>query len=457
MKNGILGLALILPEIRQTLGAKDYVSLKTILKTIHPIDLADGWRGLSPEEQILIFSLLESRRAVEVFEELDFHEQFYLLTSIEEGKIGEILKDMSSDEKTRLFHRLPNSTLKKLTGLMRREEAEKIHTQMKYPPKTAGNLMNTDFVELKKSMTANQALERVQASARMHRMENIYAVYVTDEEGKLIGGLTLRRLIAAPQDIRVGEIMSPIALLKVKAAQDQEDVAKLFSKYDLLAAPVVDDENRLLGIISIDDIVDVIHQEATEDIAKMGGTRAEELFARGVFSIVKVRMPWLFATFLGGLVTSGIMWMFHRTLSETVAIASFIPVVLGMGNNIGVQSATIIVRSLALGRFDIKHLGGSLFKEFRVAILIGLVYGVLLGLVALTQYRETVIFRLLGLSVGLGIWGAMTAAGLIGLLMPVGFYRSKIDPAVASGPFVATLTDIVSLTVYLAVATLLLL
>lgn len=454
MKNGILGLALILPEIRQTLGAKDYVSLKTILKTIHPIDLADGWKGLSPEEQLLIFSLLESRRAVEVFEELDFHEQFYLLTSIEEGKIGEILKDMSSDEKTRLFHRLPNSTLKKLTGFMRREEAEKIHTQMKYPPKTAGNLMNTDFVELKKSMTANQALERVQASARMHRMENIYAVYVTDEEGKLVGGLTLRRLIAAPQDIRVGEIMSPIALLKVKAAQDQEDVAKLFSKYDLVAAPVVDDAGKLLGIISIDDIVDVIHQEATEDIAKMGGTDSREFQTHSTWVITRLRLPWLFAPFLGGLVISWIMTLYESKLSQAIAVASFIPLILGMGNNIGVQSATIMVRSLALASFDTNRVGWAVWKELRVGLLLGLIFGFLMGIIA--RFRETGNLESLGWAVGLGIWAAMTTAALLGLLTPLTFRAMRIDPAIASGPFVTTMTDIVSLSVYLSIATVIL-
>ncbi|MEW6557391.1 MAG: magnesium transporter [Elusimicrobiota bacterium] len=455
-KNNIQSWALFLPEIKELITEKNFAELKRLLKGIHPIDLAEGWYNFSAQEKLVVFKLLDTRRAVEIFEELEFEEQTYILNNLEDASISEILTDMASDEKIKLFTNLPERIRKKMALLLKKEEIDVVRKIAEYPDKTAGKLMSIDFITLSPSQTAKQALEKVQLSARLHKIETIYALYITDEKNCLLGGVTLRRIIAAPQDIKISEIMSPIQLLRINADVDQEDVAKKFSKYDLTAAPVVDDENHLIGVITIDDVVDVIQQEATEDIAKMGGTSAKELSADSVVKVVKYRMPWLFATFLGGVVISFVMAKFQHTLAEIIAIASFIPVVLGMGNNIGVQSATIVIRSLVIGQFQIKKVFGSILREFKVGLVIGLIYGLFLGVVAYTQRGTSPGFHF-AFAVGLGIWSAMTFAALIGMSIPVAFYRFKIDPTVASGPFVTTATDIVSLTVYLAISTIILL
>ncbi|MBN1383807.1 MAG: magnesium transporter [Elusimicrobia bacterium] len=455
MKKKIQPWALFLPELKELISEKQFPELKKLLKNIHPIDLAEGWINFTSQEKLVVFKLLDDRKSIEVFEELDFEEQEFIINNLEDSSILEILEDMASDEKAKLFKNVPDRIRKKMVGLLKKEDVEVVRKITEYPEGTAGKLMSTDFITLTPNLTASQALEKTQISARFHKVVTISALYVVDDKNLLIGGVTLRRLISAPQDIRISEIMSPVQLIKITADADQEDVAKRFSKYDLTAAPVVDNENHLIGVITIDDIVDVIHQEATEDIAKMGGTSARELSADSVAKVVSYRMPWLFATFLGGLATSLIISHFQRTLAEIIALASFIPVVLGMGNNIGVQSATIVIRSLVIGKFDIAKILSSLFREFRVGLIIGLVYGLFLGIVAYTKQNVSPGFYF-SIAVGAGIWAAMTFAALIGMLIPVVFYKLKIDPAVASGPFVATTTDIISLLAYLIISTVIL-
>ncbi|OGS47086.1 MAG: magnesium transporter [Elusimicrobia bacterium RIFOXYD2_FULL_34_15] len=450
--------ALFLPEIKELICDKKFHELKKLLKGVHPIDLAEGWVHFSPKEKLLVYKLLDIKRAVEVFEELDFEEQTYILNNLEDISISEILTGMASDEIAKLFKKLPERVYKKMTTLLKKEDIEVVKNIVEYPRNTAGKLMSTDFVTLSPHFTAKHALEKIQVSARIHKIETIYALYVVDERNILIGGVTLRRLIAAPQDIKISDIMSPVQLIKINVKTDQEDVAKKFSKYDLTAAPVVDDENHLIGVITIDDIVDVIQQEASEDIAKMAGTSASELSENSVVKVVKYRMPWLFATFLGGLATSWIISGFQKTLSEIIALASFIPVVLGMGNNIGVQSAVIVVRSLVIGQFEMKRVVSSIFREFKVGLLIGIVYGLFLGIVAYVKNRHGISPGVnFAFAVGCGICVSMTFAALIGMLIPIILYKLKIDPAVASGPFVATATDIVSLTSYLVISTIILL
>lgn len=455
-KNNIQPWALFLPELKELIEGKNFNELKKLLKGLHPVDLAEGWDKFSSKEKLVVFKLLDSKRAIEIFEELDFNEQTYILNNLEDTSISELLTDMASDEKAKLFKNLPDRIRKKMSALLKKEDAEVVRKITEYPEHTAGRLMSTDFITLAPHLTAKHALEKIQASARLHRIVTIYAIYVLDEKNSLIGGVTLRRLISAPQDIKISEIMSPVQLIKIKSTADQEDVAKLFSKYDLTAAPVVDDGNHLIGVITIDDVVDVIQQEATEDIAKMGGTSAKELSADSVAKVVKYRMPWLFATFLGGLVTSFIIAKFQRTLAEVIALASFIPVVLGMGNNIGVQSATIVIRSIIIGQLQIGKIFNSILREFRVGLIIGLIYGLFLGVVAYEKHGLSPALHF-AFAVGSGIWAAMTFAALIGMVIPIAFYRFKIDPSVASGPFVATATDIVSLTAYLAISTVILL
>ncbi len=440
-------LALFLPEIRQHLRDRDYAGLKEGLKEIHPIDLASGWGDFTSLEKVLIFRLLVPRRAVAVFENLPFEEQNYLINNLESSEVAHVLDDMAADDRADLFDNLSEKAIKKLFSVMKEEEVKDVRRLLTYEESTAGGLMTTEFVELKKHMTARQALLKVQETQIKHTVESISTVYVTDEGHHLIGGVPLQTLIGTSPDMLIKDVMLPVQLIKVNVKMDQEEVARIFSKYDLLSAPVVDEKNTLLGVITIDDIVDVIHQEATEDMVKLVGTGEEELVSKSVFKIAKIRLPWLFASWFGGLFTIWLIGSFQGTLEKVIALTGFMPVILGMGGNVGTQSSTIVVRGLAMGHIDVKHLWQTVFKEIRIGLILGLTYGVLLGLVAYFKYGDLK-YRLLGPVVGLGICSSMIIAATIGAFVPLLCKKINIDPAVATGPFVTTTTDILGVLVY---------
>lgn len=444
--------ALFVPELKQLLAARAYRELKKDLAEISPVDLAEGWRHFSPAEQTLLFKLLSIKRATEIFEELEVKEQMHLLSTLEPGSLGPALEGMSPAEAESLFHRLPERVVKKMAGLLRRGQVEKVACQQTFLPGTAGSLMHTEILELHPQQTVRQALEHVRASSRLHRMGELYTLYVTDGQGRLLGVVSPRALIAAPQDMKLSEIMSPVQLIKVRADADQEEAAKVFSKYKLISAPVVDGENRLLGVVSVDDILRVIHQEATEDIAKMAGTGAGELETGSIFRVVRLRMPWLLASWAGGLVASFVIGRFETTLSQVVALASFMPVIAGMGGNVGTQSSTIVVRGLATGHIQLGEIPRMIWRELRIGLVLGLGYGVLLAALAYFRFggELPLVFPLV---VGCGICTSMTVAAVMGAVTPMIVKRLNVDPAVCSAPFVSTATDIVSLLTYFSIAT----
>ena len=454
-KNNIQTWALFLPEIKELILEKNFPELKKLLKGIHPVDIAEGWNRFTPQEKLLVFKLSEIRRAIEIFEELDFEEQTFILNNLEDRSISELLTDMASDEKAKLFKNLPDRIRKKMSALLKKEDIEVVRKIAEYPEHTAGRLMSTDFITITSQVTAKQALEKIQACARLHRIVTIYAMYVIDDKNLLIGGVTLRRLISAPQDIKISEIMSPVRLIKIKSTADQEDVAKLFSKYDLTAAPVVDDENHLIGVITIDDVVDVINQEATEDMTKMAGTSPKELTKLSATSVAKLRLPWLVATCFGEILVSNVIKHYNPTLQSIIALASFSPLIAAMGNNVGTQSSTISVRALATGEIKDSEVWRVGFLELKVGVFMGLFYGLFAAIVSLIMYPE------LGLKFALVIVMAMTAALTVastaGGIEPFFFRKIGVDPATATGPLIATFTDIVGVTTYLGLATWLLL
>lgn len=448
--------ALFLPDIKQYIQDKDFGNLKRTLREINPIDLVDGWEYFTPQERLLLFKLLDKDRAVKVFEELRFEDQFYLLGGLEPGSLGPVLEDLDTEDATKFFHQLPEKTVNKLFGIMKKDHVEKVQHRLRYPEGSAGRIMHSEFPVLKPEFTARQALDHIQVSMRSKHGEQIHAFFVTKENGQLLGGVSLEQLIAVPRDIRLHEIMRPVQMIKVKATVDQEDVARMFAKYDLIDAPVVDDDNRLIGIIMIDDVIDIINQEATEDIAKMAGTEAEELTTRSVVGVIKARMPWLLAAWVGGIFACFLIGRFENVLSKVVALAAFLPVIMGMGGNVGSQSSTIVVRGLATGYIQVNELTKVLFKEFRVALILGIGYGILLSCAAYFLYGTSLSIKF-PLVVGLGITFSITFASTLGALMPMVFKRFGFDPAVATGPFVTTLTDLMSVLVYFSMASLLLL
>ena len=450
-------LALFLPEIKELLEKKDFVQLKDFLKKVPSLDLAEGFKSLTLTEKILIFKLLSAQKAVELFENLRFEEQSLLLNNLANEEVSQILNEMSADQRVKLFKDLPERVVKRLFGMMRKEEVEDVRRLLSYREGTAGALMTTDFIELKKDLTARNAILRLQEGRKAgYAQQDIYSVYVADDEHRLIGTLSLQELLLAAPDMPIRDLMSPVELIKITHDMPREEVAKWFSKYDLLDVPVVDEVDRLLGIITIDDIVDVIQQEATEDIAKMAGTKAEDIAARSTFRIVRLRLPWLITTLVGELVVSVIIKHYEYTLSKIVALASFLPLIAAMGGNVGAQSATIVVRSLATGHIQRKDMSRTVFKEFRVGVLLGVCYGMVLAVMAFSLYGDRFGF-FFPLVVGLGMCTSMIVASTAGAAEPFILSRFGVDPATATGPLITTTTDLISTSAYLILATLILL
>lgn len=423
------------------------------------MDLAEGWSHLSRPEQLTLFQLLGIRKSVVVFEELEMAEQVFLLQALSAEATNQMVSELPPGEAAHLFRKLPPRVVKRLSNLVKKQEqAQQIQQVLSYPRHTAGALMHPEVVRVKESMTASQALELVRALTRTHLHEAgiLSNLYVVNAAGALVGVLPLQTLVAAPHDSRVKELMGSVAAIRIPALADQEEAAQLVSKYNLLSAPVVDEGNQLVGVLLIDDVLDIIHKEASEDIAKMAGTVPEEFGARNILKVVRLRLPWLVASILGGFLVSIVIRHFEGTLVRIVALASFMPLIAAMGGNVGAQSATIVVRSLAMGHLQVRDWTRVMARECAVGMLLGLSYGAFVGGFAFLLYGQFLGLYFAGV-VALGMMISMVVAATIGAIEPFIFERLGIDPATATGPLITTTTDLIATSAYLALATLVLL
>ena len=459
MPKTVKAYAAFLPEIKQLLQAKGLSTLKAVLHEINPVDLAEGWKELASEEQLTLFRLLAIRKAVVVFEELDVENQVFLLQSLGEQGTGQIFNELEPGEVAHLFRKLPPRIVRRLHNLVKREEAvEKLEKALTYPPNTAGALMHTDVVCLKESMTASQALEQIRTVSRTyaHAEGLLSTLYVINGNRLLRGYVPIQVLVAAPHDSRVRELMNPVSSIQIPALSDQEEAARIVSKYSLVSAPVVDENSRLVGVLLIDDVLDIVQKEASEDIAKMVGTRPEEFLRQPAIRVVGFRLPWLIATIVGELAVSVIIKNYEGTLTRLVALASFLPLIAAMGGNVGAQSATVVVRGIATGVIQPSDWRRVVILELRVGLLLGLAYGLVVGSFAHLLYGH-ILGWMFSLVVGIGMVTSMTVASTMGALEPFIFRHFGIDPATATGPLITTTTDLISTSTYLALATVILL
>lgn len=445
-------IALFFPEIRELLAARDFTLLKQVMKACSPLDFADVWKKFTEEERLQVFKLLPANSALKLFEILPLEDQRFLLGKLNEESVTPILDNLNSPDLAKIFHRMPARAVKKMTSLIRRQEAlAQIDIVMKFKENTVGSLMHPEFIRLSPKMTANQALNRLQAITRPGQKEHLYSLFVTDEDMQLLGTLSLQDLVSAPEDEQLYELMSSCEQIKLKPEMDQELAAQLFAKYDLSAAPVVDPHNRLMGVLTVKDIVSVIRQEAVEDIAKITGTKLDT-DERSAFKIVRFRSPWLVVTLIGGTCISLIIRAFEPLLAQIIALASFSPLIAGMGGNVGTQSATVVVRQLAVGQVS-----GSakklqiILREFGVGVLMGSLYGLVLAAVAYSLYGQQYGYHF-SVVVGFAMFTAMTIAATMGAVGPLLFDNFGIDPATAAGPIVSTTTDIFSNLIYFSMA-----
>ena len=433
---------------RRLLRRRATTNIVKLIDKTHPADLALLFRYFNDIEQDEIFSdLKESETTAEFLSELDESIAIRLLENESPERIAQILEKASSNEQAYLMGLVDEKYANSVIDLLKAEKQEELEEMMAYPEDSAGILMYTDVFTLHEDTKAKDAIYALQDQ---ERAEMVFYLYTLDNDGRLTGVISLRDLVTTPGDTMLKDIMTK-QIHVVRPETDQEEVARIVSQYNFLAVPVVDSEERLLGIVTVDDVVDVIREEATEDFLQLvGAGKDREILLKSSWENARMRVPWLFASWVGGILAALIIGIFDDVLKSTIALAAFIPVIMGMGGIIGTQSSTMIVRGLATGRVSLENSVKILFKEIRVGLILGILYGLLLGVVAIFQFID--VSPMIGIVVGLSICISMIIAATIGSLVPLILNRFEIDPAIATGPFVTTAIDILGVAFYFIVA-----
>lgn len=437
------------------LKSKDMESLKIILNEAEIIEILDVIRDLSPDEQVVVYRLLSKDRALFIFEQLDTNLQQKLLRSFTHERSIELISEMAPDDRVRLLEELPATVTKKLLASLSPEERNETNLLMGFEPETAGRIMTTEYVRLKRNWSVGEALNKIRQTEG--EKESVYTLYVTDDTRRLEGVLSLRELVFASPEEKIENIMHK-KVIKVSTDTDQEEVATTLQELDLLALPVVDKEERLVGIITIDDAIDIIQEEATEDIFNKAGLadlsrretdRSDRLVNGSVWQIWMVRLPFLAITLVGGLLAGAVIEGFEEALEAIAAVAFFIPVIMDMGGNAGTQSSTIFARALILGHIDTKKFTKHFLKETGIGLTMGILVGVIAGLIAsLWQGIPE-----LGIAVGTALALTMTLATSLGFLIPYMLFKLGIDQAAGADPIITTIKDITGLLIYFVLVT----
>ena len=439
--------SIMLPEIRELLRSNNKEALNEALTEMHPADIADILFELDTKEQVPLISRIDKKKMTAVFDELDEYEQFELLDKLEKELSSYLLNEMSSDERADLLSSLPDQVADKFLNLMSESERRDVEKLLKYPPHSCGSIMTTEYVSLTPELTVAQAAELIRQAAP--KKETIYYTYVSDQENRLVGFVSLKDIFLARPEELIKKLMHR-RIIKAGAFQDREEVAKIVRKYNLLALPVIDKDKKLVGIVTVDDIMEVFSKENTEDIYKMAAMLAPEdpYFDTGFLTLVRRRIVWLVILLAAVQFSGQILKHYGFALEAVVALSFFIPMLLNTAGNAGTQSSTTIIRGLATGEIKITQV----FKVLRREILLGLTMGSLLG--ALGVGRALLLQKnpLLSLAVGLALACTIVMATLTGAFLPLLLKRFKIDPAVAAGPFISTVVDITALIVYFEIA-----
>ncbi len=439
----------ILDTIRRLNRRNAVDHLLKLLRKTHPADIAWTFRHLSPSERQSVFNIIAQTDLVgEFISELDESIMLELVSDLTPQYMVAIIKEMDKDDAADLLEALPEEMVNQIRKLMGKADREEVDALLRYDPDTAGGLMSPDFMALDAEMTVGDAIKKIQE--RSEEKETSFYLYITHgDERQLAGVLSLRELLLHPPYRQLKSIMNPHAI-SVATATPQSEVAHIVSQYNFLAVPVVDSSYKLVGIVTVDDVIDVIREEATEEFLQMAGVgKDQEILFKPVLANAAARGPWLFATLMGGVAAAFIVTFFQDELAKVLALAAFMPVVAGMGGNIGTQSSTLVVRGLATGRVNLHHIFRVVFKEMRVGMLLGVGYGAFLGLLATLGYAEP---KLLGLVVGFAILLVMSLAAAMGALIPLILRRLNVDAAVATGPFITTTMDIIGVSSYFLIA-----
>ena len=436
----------LIDDIKEAIGNKDSRLLKKMIDEMRPADLADLLEHLEGDERLYLFDLLEPEGAADVFVEMEAPAQESILADLDTHAISEIVQEMESDDAADLVGDLPTERVREIIETVEDEVSEELEKLLPYPDDTAGGLMALEYVAVKAEATIEEAIETIRQ--KRHEVEHVYYLWVIDDFERIVGIISLKDLVLEPPDRKLKDIMNH-EVISANVNMDQEEVANLVKKYDLVAIPVIDDNNRLVGRITHDDIIDVIEEEADEDIALMAGVIDQEITEHSISKISRARLPWLVGGLCGGLLAAVVIDQFESSLEKILALSFFFPVIMAMGGNTGTQAATVAVRGLATGDIGLVNISKRLFIEMKVAMVNGMICGVLLGLIVgiwLSDYG-------LGIVVALALNLIIVNSGFIGASVPLALKRMNIDPALATGPFVTTSNDILSLLIYLGMVT----
>jgi len=442
----------ILEEILDLIEEKKYVQIKKTLQELNEVDIADILDELDLHNTLLIFRMLPKDLAVDVFAHFEHERQLEIIEAITDKEVKNIVEELFFDDMIDLIEEMPANIVKKVLKHSTEEERKLINQFLMYPQESAGSIMTIEYVDLKKQMTVGEALKHIKETGITK--ETVYTCYVTDQNRKLEGIVSLRLLVVSDKEAVIEDLMED-DIIYANTHDDQESVAGLFRKYGFLAIPVVDNEKRLTGIITVDDIMEVMEQEATEDFQRMAAMApSEEAYLNTkVMVLAKQRILWLLILMVSATISGNIISRYEDILSAVVVLTSFVPMLMDTGGNSGSQSSTLIIRGLATGEIQMKDAPKVLWKEFRIALMVG---GVL---AAVNFLRLLFIVRtdyIIGILVSLTLMFTVVIAKLLGGMLPIAAKKLKLDPAIMAGPLITTIADALSLIVYFSMASILL-
>lgn len=437
-------------RIAPFLETRDYPAVAAILAPSAPVDIGELLGELETEEIINILKFMPEDITGEILTHLDPDLAHEIISAFGDDKGSAVLDSMYVDDVVDIIGELEPSDQEHILDMMEDEDAEEVRELMDYPEGSAGSIMTTEFVAINENATTEEAIDILRASAPS--AETVYYIYVVNDEDVLVGVLSLRELIITPPNWTVGHIMHS-HIKSVGDYMDQEEVASLVSRYDIMAVPVVNDDFHIVGIVTVDDILDVIEEETTEDVLRMAGSHEDEMdeddgFCVKIVKAVKARFPWLLLTLFGGFVSGLIMDNIEEDLATVVALTYFIPMLMGLGGNVGTQSSTVTVRGISLGQVDSSHLFINVLRESLIGLTVGVGCAVVLCIVSFIWLKSFA----LSVLVGITLLCNMFISAFVGTFVPLTLKRVGVDPAVASAPFISTAIDIIGLLIYAILA-----
>nr|WP_066090335.1 magnesium transporter [Anaerotignum neopropionicum] len=435
--------------LNKLMESGEYARLKDELNSEQPVNVAEYFEELTAEKQLFVFRLLTKDMAADVFSYMDSDTQEHIVHSITDREVRNIVDEMFLDDTVDFLEEAPANLVKKVLRNTDAETRKLINRFLNYPENSAGSLMTIEFVKLRSSMTVATAMKQIKQTGT--DKETIYTCYVIDDQRKLIGVVPLRTLICASDDETIEELMQE-DIVSVLTTDDQEEVANIFKKYNWMALPVTDTEGRLVGIITVDDIVDVIEQETTEDMEKMAALipSDEEYLKTPVMILAKNRIVWLSLLMVSGTLSSMVIVRYSSLIETVVILSGFIPIITDTGGNAGSQASTMIIRGMALGEIQLKDVLKVVWKEIRVGVICGLALG-LMNMLKMTLVNSDAGFWV-NLSVSVSMALVVVLAKTIGCFLPILAKAFKLDPAMMAGPLITTVVDVIALIIYFTLA-----